>query len=202
MKWIGLSGGLASGKSTVAALLRKKGYSVLDADQVAREVLVKGSPGLKKVGEVFGEELIGSDGELNRKKMAEVVFSSLVQLQKLEAIVHPLVQENIKKTRTQLKEKGENVAFYDVPLLFEKKMESQFDAIVLVTTSQDLQISRMKSRNQWSDEEIQSRLKSQWPLSEKEKRANYVIRNHGNLVELEKELNQVLLSLKQKLNLE
>lgn len=196
MKWIGLTGGLASGKSTVAGLLRKKGFAVLDADQVAQDVLKKGSPGLKQVVQVFGTDLLGADGELNRKKMAELVFSSKSHLQQLENIVHPLVQEKIRKLRSELEKKGDLMAFYDVPLLFEKNLFSQFDAVIVVVADEATQILRMKSRNSWGDEEIQRRLKSQLPMAEKEKRAHHVIRNHGSLDDLEDQVDQLVNGLR------
>ncbi len=195
MKWVGLSGGLASGKSTVANLLRKKRFPVLDADLAAQEVLKKGTPGLNTVIKVFGSDLLGPNGELDRKKMAEIVFSSPTHLLQLESIVHPLVQEKIKSLRAELEQQGKKIAFYDVPLLFEKKLESQFDTIVLVTSHESDQIARMKSRNQWSDEEIRRRLAAQLPLSEKEKGAHHIIRNHGDLADLEWQLDQLLISL-------
>ncbi|MEK6773692.1 MAG: dephospho-CoA kinase [Bdellovibrionota bacterium] len=195
MKWIGLSGGLASGKSTVANFLRRKGFSVLDADQIAKDVLQNGTLGLQKVVETFGKDLIGSDGELNRQKMAQVVFNSPSDLQKLEAIVHPLVQAKVKETRKKLEEKGTKIAFYDVPLLFEKNLQSQFDATVLVSCSETLQRSRMKSRNRWSDEEIEARLKAQLPLAKKEKLAKFIIHNNSDLDQLETQVELLLKSL-------
>ncbi len=192
MKWIGLSGGLASGKSTVATILRQRGYQVVDADQLAREVLHKGTTGLKKVVETFGQELVDSNGELNRDKMAELVFSSASELKKLENIVHPLVQEKVRIIRKSLEEKKEQIAFYDVPLLFEKNLESQFDATVLVYANEALQKSRMKSRNNWSDDEIQSRLSAQLPMSEKLKKAKWVLRNESTIGELEKQVDELL----------
>lgn len=192
MKWVGLSGGLASGKSTVANILRRKGYTVIDADQMAREVLQKGTSGLQKVIDCFGLELLDANGELNRNKMAQVVFSSPEQLNKLEMIVHPLVQEKVRNIRKKLEERSEKIAFYDVPLLFEKNLESQFDTTVLVYCNESLQKSRMKSRNNWSDSEIEARLKSQLPMSEKLKRAGFVINNEGSLDELEAQVENVL----------
>lgn len=192
MKWIGLSGGLASGKSTVAAVLRRKGYQVIDADQVAREVLQKGTIGLQKIVEIFGQQLLESNGELNRNKMAEIVFSSPDQLKKLEMIVHPLIQEKVRITRKNLEEKKEKIAFYDVPLLFEKNLESQFDATILVYSSETVQKSRMKSRNNWSDVEIQSRLSAQLPMAEKLKKAKWVLNNEGTIADLEKQIDDLL----------
>lgn len=192
MKWIGLTGGIASGKSTVAKLIASRGYSVLDADEMARTVSKKGSSGLDLIVQQFGTSVLGFDGELDRKAMGNLVFSDKQKLLQLEAILHPLIKTEIQKQRKLLESQGVTIAFYDVPLLFEKKMEKDFDYIVLVSTSKNLQISRMQSRNGFSLEEAEARLLNQIPLLEKEVQATWVIHNQGNLQDLEAATDAVL----------
>lgn len=192
MKWIGLTGGIASGKSTVAQLIRSRGFQVVDADLLAREVVEPGSTGLLRVVQEFGPDILKPDGSLNRKLLGERVFERPEQLEKLERILHPLIQNRTAEVRKELVEQGEEVAFYDVPLLYEKKMQPQFNSIVVVSTDLETQKHRMKMRDGLADSEIEKRLKSQIPLSEKEKDANYVIKNSGSISDLEKQVDHLL----------
>lgn len=192
MKWIGLTGGIASGKSTVAKILTGAGIPVLDADEAAYFVSKKDSPGLAQIVQHFGSQILNSQGELDRKAMAAQVFSDKRKLLELEGILHPLIKEEIQKRKKELEAQGVALAFYDVPLLFEKKMEKDFDEIVLVTSTRDLQISRMQFRNGLSLEEAEARLANQIPLAEKEIHSTRVIKNHGSFAELEKETLEVL----------
>lgn len=192
MKWIGLTGGIASGKSTVSAILKKLSYVVVDADEIAREVVEFGSPGLRSVVREFGEDILDSAGELDRRKLGQRVFGRPQELQKLESILHPLVRARVADIKKQLTATGVQLAFYDVPLLFEKKMEADFSAVVVVSTTPELQASRLRSRNQFSDDEIQARIDSQIALQMKIQKAHFVIHNNQGLVELEREVERML----------
>jgi dephospho-CoA kinase len=192
MKWIGLTGGIASGKSTVSRVLRKKGFSVVDADELARQVVEPGQSGLAQVVSAFGTDLLDPDGRLDRRKLGKLVFGRPEQLRKLEALLHPLIQSETMKLRQQAESRGEAFAFYDVPLLFEKNMQTDFDAIIVVSSSPELQIQRMKSRDGLTDQEVRERLGSQISLSEKEGKATWVIRNEGSLSELESQVSQLI----------
>lgn len=185
MKWIGLTGGIASGKSTVSRILQNSGYPVIDADQVAKSIVEPGTAGLRQVVLHFGPEVLKLDGSLDRQKIGSLVFKNSSELRKLESILHPLIQKETARRKGELEARGERIAFYDVPLLFEKNLESQFDAIVLVSTSLELQKRRMKERDQLSDEEISHRLGAQIPLAEKIGKATWVLHNQGTLHELE-----------------
>ncbi|HRO67920.1 MAG TPA: dephospho-CoA kinase [Pseudobdellovibrionaceae bacterium] len=191
MKWIGLTGGLGSGKSTVAAFLRSKGWPVIDADQIAHQVLARGTPGLTKVLEEFGADLLLPSGELNRRELGMRVFGQPDRLLALEKIVHPLVQDEVQRQKQAFQQAGFQKAFYDVPLLFEKNIEG-FDAVVVVTSDADVIRSRLKRRNAWADAEIETRIGAQIPLGEKEKRADHVIRNDEGLKELEESVDRLL----------
>jgi dephospho-CoA kinase len=186
--WYGLTGGLGTGKSTVANLIRSHGIPVIDADRLAREVVEKGSVGLGHVVQAFGPGILNSQGQLDRLKMAEIVFSSPKKLLQLESIIHPLVQEAVRQQKNWLKDQDCLWAVYDVPLLFEKKLNDQFDGIITVSASKSQQIERVKKRNSWNDEEIQKRIQAQIPLSEKIQQSDYVIENQGSLQELEKKV--------------
>ncbi|MBX2987483.1 MAG: dephospho-CoA kinase [Bdellovibrionaceae bacterium] len=194
MKWIGLTGGLASGKSTVAGMLRTKGWPVIDADDIARRVVAPGTPGQTAVLREFGADLRGPDGELDRRELGRRVFGDGLKLSRLESLIHPLVQAEVASRRRLLSTQGFRMAFYDVPLLFEKKLEG-FDAVVVVSATPDLQRSRMKSRNAWDDAEIDRRLASQLPLLEKESLAHFVLRNDGDLAHLERQVDELILKL-------
>lgn len=191
MKWIGLTGGIGSGKSTVAEILKENGVSVVDADVVAREVTQKTGPGFSPVVQEFGQEILNAQGELDRRKIAEIVFRDPKKLLKLEAILHPLVGAEVKKRRAQLESKGCEFAVYDVPLLFEKKLNTQFDAVVVVNCSLDTQIKRTVARSGLTEREVRDRIAAQVPLSEKVKQADYVIENEGSLAELKIQVSEL-----------
>jgi dephospho-CoA kinase len=195
MRWIGLTGGLGTGKSTVAKILREQGFPVLDADDVAKTVVQAGTPGLKLVVKEFGQEYLKADGNLDRQKMARLVFTHPETLLKLESIIHPLVQAEVARLKDVEKSKGSDIVFYDVPLLFEKKLKG-FDAVVVVTASPEIQRERLLARNNWSDEEVQRRLRNQVPLPEKIDQADYVIENSGTFDELRQKVSDFLRKLK------
>jgi len=192
MKWFGLTGGIASGKSSVSQILKGEGFAVVDADLIARQVVEAGSAGLKAVVDQFGTAVLRPDGSLDRKRLGQMVFGSPEKLLQLENILHPLVQQETSKQRQALHSAGHDFTFYDVPLLFEKKMQKEFDGILVVVASDQLQRQRIKMRDQLSDSEIQNRLQAQLPLAEKVNQATWVIHNNGSLQDLKKATLQVL----------
>lgn len=192
MKWYGITGGIASGKSTVSQKLRNLGFKVVDADQLARDVVVKGSPGLQSVVDRFGRDVLSSSGELDRKKLGSKVFGQPTELLALENILHPLIRKETDARRAALAQAGEAFAFYDVPLLFEKQMEPLFDGIVVVAADESLQIQRMKTRDGLNDAEIAKRLAAQIPLKEKSAKAHFVIQNNGDLKLLDAQIAELV----------
>lgn len=198
MIWIGLTGGIASGKSTAAEHLARKGFSVVDADQLAHQVVALGSLGLKKVLQEFGTEFQEPDGSLDRKKMGQLIFKDASARDRLEKIIHPLVQDEVRRLKLKFEQAGTAIAFYDIPLLFEKRLEKNFDAILLITCSEDLQKQRLQLRNQMSDKDISDRLSSQISLVEKEKKSDFVVRNDKDLEDLYRNLDSVVLQMTQK----
>jgi dephospho-CoA kinase len=181
----------------VSLLLRKKGYAVIDADELAREVVQKGTPAYSQIVAAFGPEAVLANGELNRAKIGEVVFRDRSRLAELERITHPLVRALAATRRSELEFKGEGVAFYDVPLLFEKKMKPMFDRVVAVVCSPEIQRQRLMKRNHFSAEEAERRIQAQIPIGKKTLLADDVIANNGSLLDLEHELDGYLKKLHQ-----
>ena len=193
MKWVGLTGGLGTGKSTVSKLLIGRGIPVIDADRIAREVVEPNGPAFPGIVQAFGSGILQPDGSIDRVLLAKAVFEDPKKLLQLETLVHPLVQAEVMNQRSWLKDQHHHWAVYDVPLLFEKNLKSQFDFVLVVSvTDVATQICRLKLRNGWSDEEIQKRLKAQLPLSEKVAQADYVIQNDADLSSLEKKVDTLV----------
>jgi dephospho-CoA kinase len=192
MRWIGLTGSIGSGKSTVAELLVKRGFAVADADVFARAAVAPGTIGETKVLHEFGTGILDSAGRLDRKKLGDVVFGDPAKLAKLEGILHPLIREMTKARRDELAAGGHKMGFYDVPLLFEKQMEPLFDEIVVVSSDPKVCIERVMKRSSMAREDVEKRLRAQLSIEEKIKRAHWVIRNDGTREELEKAVDQFL----------
>ncbi len=195
MKWIGLTGGIATGKSAVAKVLREMGYPIVDADSLAREVVKPGSPGLAAVAQAFGREIVLPSGELNRSTLGQLIFADAKKRDQLEALLHPLIQELRAQRRLELERSEVELAFYDVPLLFEKSMQSEFDATVLVYANPKLQRARLAERNKLSESEVESRIQAQMAIDEKVKLANYVVFNETDLNELKANVSSVVSDL-------
>ena len=176
---------MGSGKSTVAAVLRQRGFSVLDADQVVHQVLGPGGLAEASVFKTFGESIRASDGSIDRKALGRIVFGNPALLKKLEDILHPLVRQDVQRQREALVKAGQAAAFYDVPLLFEKKMEASFDAVLVVSAGEALRHRRLFERSGLTLDEAVQRANSQLPAEYKEARATFVIRNDDGREQLE-----------------
>lgn len=192
MKWIGLTGGIASGKSTVARILREMGHSVVDADALARLVVAKNGPAYREVLSVFGPDFVDGNGELDRKKLGQIVFADKKKRVQLEQIVHPKVKYLALLEKSRLETEGKNIAFYDVPLLYEKNLEAEFDAILLVYAPESIQIERMMIRNGYSESEARERMQAQIPIEQKLLRSPHVVMNTGKIEDLKKEIKKIL----------
>ena len=192
MKWIGLTGGIATGKSTVAKILRDLGLPVVDADELARVVVRPGSLGLHHVVKKFGQGVLSPSGELDRVQLGELIFKDSSRRKDLEDILHPLIQEARAQERHKLEQQGVEMAFYDVPLLYEKKLESEFDDVVLVYAPEVLQRERLRQRENLTDKQISERLAAQMPIEEKLKKSKHVIFNTGSLAGLQVNVRSAL----------
>jgi dephospho-CoA kinase len=176
----GLTGGLGSGKSTVAAHFRGRGLPVIDADALAREVVAAGSPGLAEIAREFGAGVLHG-AALDRAKLAGLVFADPEARQRLERITHPRIQA-LRDTRlAELALRGEPLACYEVPLLFEKGLESGLRPVVVVSVPEALQVERARRRDQASEAMTRARLAAQLPLADKAARADHVIDNSGEI---------------------
>lgn len=186
---VGLTGGVASGKSTVAAMLRELGATVIDADALAREVVAKGTPGLDRVVQEFGEELLTADGDLDRPAMGRLVFGDEQARRRLEAIVHPLVFERIVELEEQAPQDG--VVVHDIPLLAENGRGGDFDAVVVVDAPPELQLERMLRDRGWTREDAESRMRAQASREERLALATYVVENTGTREDLRTRVAEV-----------
>lgn len=196
MKWVGITGSIGSGKSTVAALVEDAGYPVIHADQVSHKMTEKNSEGLKRIVQEFGPGVILPTGDLNRPALADIVFADKVQLKKLESILHPLIQQQVKSWRNIQSEKGSDMAFYDIPLLFENQLQDQFDTVICVVADEALIIERVSRRSGLDEQEVRRRLSHQVPVAEKVRRSDHVIENNGSLEQLKVKVDQLVSMLK------
>jgi dephospho-CoA kinase len=188
----GLTGGIGTGKSTVAARFRARGLPVIDADQLAREAVAPGSAALPEIAALFGANVIGRDGTLDRAKLAAKVFDDPAQRSKLNAIVHPRVRALAEARFSELERRGEPLGCYEVPLLFEVGLEQVLRPVVVVSSSQALQLARATKRDASTAEHVAARIRAQLPLAEKRRRADYVIDNDGDLPTLIASADEVL----------
>ncbi|HEK6266001.1 TPA: dephospho-CoA kinase [Staphylococcus aureus] len=190
-KVIGLTGGIASGKSTVSELLSIFGFKVVDADKAAREAVKKGSKGLAQVREVFGDEAIDENGEMNRRYMGDLVFNHPEKRLELNAIIHPIVRDIMEEEKQEYLKQGYNVIM-DIPLLFENELENTVDEVWVVYTSESIQMDRLMQRNNLSLEDAKARVYSQISIDKKSRMADHVIDNLGDKLELKQNLERLL----------
>ncbi|HAR4661890.1 TPA: dephospho-CoA kinase [Staphylococcus aureus] len=190
-KVIGLTGGIASGKSTVSELLSVFGFKVVDADKAAREAVKKGSKGLAQVREVFGDEAIDENGEMNRRYMGDLVFNHPEKRLELNAIIHPIVRDIMEEEKQEYLNQGYNVIM-DIPLLFENELENTVDEVWVVYTSESIQMDRLMQRNNLSLEDAKARVYSQISIDKKSRMADHVIDNLGDKLELKQNLERLL----------
>ncbi|MBO0702137.1 MAG: dephospho-CoA kinase [Candidatus Dormibacteraeota bacterium] len=188
---IGLTGGIGSGKSTVTALLRRRGVPVLDADAIVRDLERPREEGLRRLVESFGPGILLPSGELDRTALGRIVFADPQARQRVEAILHPLVRERMAAGQTAAEARGAPIVVHDIPLLFEARNGSGFDATVLVYAPPELQRRRLVEQRGMTPADAEARIRAQLPMEEKRRRATYVIANTGSLDELEAEVDRV-----------
>lgn len=189
---IGLTGSIATGKSTVASMFIDIGIPVIDADRIAREVVEPGEEAYKKVVETFGEEILLEDRSLNRPKLGRIVFSDEEKRNQLNSIVHPAIRKKMLEKRDAYLKNGEGCVVLDIPLLFESKLEHFVDKIIVVYVDEDVQLKRLLERNQLTKEEALERIRSQMPVKDKIELADAVIDNNGTIEHSFKQLKEIL----------
>jgi len=193
---IGLTGSIASGKSTVSKMLKEKGFPIVDADEIARLVVEPGTSVIEEISRVFGEDVLHDDGSLNRERLGSIIFSQQSERDKLNAIIHPAIRSEMLKQREQWHSVGEKVVVLDIPLLFESKLEHFVDKIIVVSVTPEIQKERLIIRNNLSELEASNRIESQLPVKLKEAGADAVIYNNGSIEETEAQLDLILLEWK------
>jgi len=186
---VGLTGGIAAGKSAVSQLLRELGAVVIDADQLARDVVARGTPGLDAVVAEFGPGVLGADGELDRPAMARMVFADEDARRRLEGIVHPLVFERIVELEAAAAEDA--VVVHDIPLLAESGRAGTFDAVIVVDAPSEVQVERMVRDRGWDEAEARSRIRAQASRQDRLAVATHVIDNTGTLEDLRDRVTEV-----------
>ncbi|AIQ63396.1 dephospho-CoA kinase [Paenibacillus stellifer] len=190
---MGLTGGIASGKSTVSALLVSKGARLVDADAIAREIMLPGHEVLASVAEFFGAEVLQPDGTLNRSKLGDIVFRDPEARKTLNGLTHPVIRR-ITRERMEAfeREDASRLTIVDIPLLYETEQEDLFEKILVVYVPREVQIQRLIARNGLTEEQAKARLDSQMDIELKREKADYVIDNSGDPAETEKQIEQLM----------
>ncbi len=188
---IGLTGGLKTGKSTVARLFKDKGVEVIDADQIAHQIIQSGKKGFRKVIKIFGKDIL-TKGEIDRRKLAQIVFNDSKALKALELVIHPLVSQEIKAKIRQLRKVNSNQkVFLDVPLLFEAGLDRLVDFTIVVKSNRALQLKRAIQDLKITSQQAKKRIQAQMPLKKKIQWADCVIDNNGSMSNLRKKVNRI-----------
>lgn len=196
---VGLTGGLATGKSAVARLFQDCGAVVLDADVLARQLVEPGKPAWRDIVRAFGKQVLSPDRSLDRHALAKIVFRNRAKLKKLNAIVHPRVaREQTRLTREIARKDPDAVILYDAPVLIEAGAHKRMDKIVVVSADQETQIKRLRNRNHLSRTEALRRVRSQLPLAQKVKLADYVIDGTLSFEQTKNEVQRIYAELQQR----
>ncbi len=193
MNWIGLTGGIGTGKTTVAEIIQTFGLAVIDADQLSQSILQNLE---KQVLSTFGQTYLDQYGKPDRKKIASLVFNDSKKRKQLEDLIYPALAVRVEKEKTRLKKEGHTFSFYDVPLLFEANLNNQFNKIINVHCPLKLQWKRLKNRDHLTDQEILSRLNAQLSNSLKNRFSHYIIANISDKKTLEAQVKAMLNWLK------
>ncbi|KKO52877.1 dephospho-CoA kinase [Paenibacillus sp. DMB20] len=189
---IGLTGGIATGKSTVSSMLVRKGALLVDADVIAREVMLPGHPVLAEVAAHFGQDILQTDGQLDRKKLGEIVFNDPKERLALNGITHPAIRREIRRQMEAYeKSNPEQLVVVDIPLLYESELQSLFHKVMVVYVPRKTQLQRLMERDRLTEEQAKARLDSQMDIEQKKRMADYVIDNSGSMAETERQLDEL-----------
>ncbi len=196
---VGLTGGICCGKSMVAAMFQRLGATVIDADQVARELVEPGQSLFDVVASTFGGEAVGTDGRIDRRRLGAIVFADPEARRRLEALLHPAIIEECERRIRQAEVAGATVGLIDAALLIESGWYARFDAVILVEASETVQLNRLIGARGLNRDEAMLRIRSQMAQQEKRRYAHYVIENDGPLEETERQVQAVWEQLRAKL---
>jgi dephospho-CoA kinase len=192
VKLIGLTGGIASGKSAVSAILRRLGAQVIDADALARKIVEPHQPAWNEIVQTFGDNVLQADNTLDRRKLRKIVFDNPEARKQLEAITHPKIRKLAEQKIKDYAANGASLVAYEAPLLFETKIHLWLRPVILVACDTKTQKQRLEERDNLSESEIEQHLGAQMSLEEKRKLADYVIENNGSLMELENKVKALV----------
>ena len=194
---VGLTGGVASGKTAVSKVLEEQGAYIIDADHIARELVQPHKPAWKELVRAFGQEILQEDGSIHRKKLAGKVFGDAKQRKRLNRILHPRIRKEMDRRAKEIGQRDpEAIVVIDAPLLIEVGNHRQMDKLIVVTSTRSQQIGRLKDRDGANREEALKIVSSQMPLEEKLKFADFVIRNEGSLEETKRKAREVFRELR------
>lgn len=189
---IGLTGSIATGKSTIAAMFGEFNIPVIDADKVAREVVNPNEAASIEIRKTFGDDVFHEDNTLNRERLGEIIFADEEKRKQLNNIVHPAIRKRMLEKKEALLADGAECIVFDIPLLFESKLEHFVEKIIVVSIDEDVQLKRLMDRNTFTEDEAKQRISSQIPVADKAKKADAVIDNNGSIEESQKQLVEIL----------
>jgi len=196
VKLVGLTGGIASGKSTVAKILQSLGAAIVNADDLAREVVEPGHEAWKEIVASFGADILQSDQTLDRQKLRTLIFNQPEARKRLESIIHPRVRALAEERIRQYAAAGYRVVIYEVPLLFEGNLQEWLRPVILVACDVETQTARLQNRDHLTAADAEKHIAAQMSLKDKRRLADYVIENNGSLEDLERQTRQILEELK------
>jgi dephospho-CoA kinase len=188
---VGLTGGIATGKSTVATIFAELGAYRIDADRLARDVVKPGQPAMQAIMNYFGKDIVNENGQLNRKKLADIIFADPVKRNVLNEMTHPPIRALLRDELAQARKKGACVALVEVPLLYEGGFDRDVDVVVVVSVRATTQLSRLMTRENLNEQEAQLRVSAQMPLAEKVARADFVVNNDGDHDHARQQVNEI-----------
>ncbi len=190
---IGLTGSIASGKSTISKMLEAKGYPIVDADKIARLVVEPGTSTIQEIYKTFGDEVIHENGSLNREALGARIFGNEEERENLNAIMHPAIRAEMLKQKEAHISSGANTVVMDIPLLFESKLQSFVDRVIVVSVNREKQKERLMNRNALTLKETEKRMNAQLPMKMKELKADAIIDNNGTIEASKEQLENILL---------
>ena len=189
---IGLTGGIATGKSTVSNYLKELAYPLIDADVIARQLVEPGQEGLERLVVRFGREILDESGALNRQVFGQRLFGDAQLRQEVDQLLHPLIYEALEAESQRLAQAGAQLAFFDIPLLYETGYDQKMDQVWVVYLPHDLQVERLMARNGWGQDQAEAAIASQASIEAKRQRADLVIDNQGSLAATFAQVDQAL----------